>query len=220
MVPVVVSENAEYNSYVTFYVWNGNTTYPEEILYEKKIFLRDIPSNFYYPIDFETPLQVDGPFFVGYKINYVDINNDNISDDEFAVSIAVNRNYPSGVNTMYVQTNGVWATATEKFGIKTSSGIKPVTCLVDIESFKTKNNIEIYPNPATDVLYINTGILESNKLIHIQLIDQTGKVVDSFDKTSSLDEISLDISQYPQGLYFVNMLIDQDRVTQKILITK
>ncbi|MBN2779139.1 MAG: PKD domain-containing protein [Bacteroidales bacterium] len=220
IVPVVLSENAEYNSYVTFYVWNGNTTYPEEILFEKEVFLRDIPSNFYYPIDFETPLQVDGPFFVGYKINYVDINNDNVSDDEFAVSIAVNRNYAGGVNTLYVQTNGVWATATEKFGIKTSSGIKPVTCLVDIESFKTQNNIEIYPNPAIDLLYINTGFLESDKLIHIQLIDQTGRIVDSFDKTSSADEISIDITQYPQGLYFVNMIIDQERVTQKILITK
>jgi PKD repeat protein len=220
IVPVVVSEPGEYNSYVTFYIWNGNTIYPEEVLYEKQMFLRDIPSNFNYPIDLESPVLVDGPFFVGYKINYVDTDDDGISNDEFAVSIAQNRNYPSGINTLYVQTNSEWSTATAKFGIKTSSAIKPVTCIVDVESFDAENNIEIYPNPANDIISINTGDVKSGTEILIQIIDQTGRVILSETKFAGSSEISFDINSYPTGLYFINMIIDNNQVTKKILVTR
>ncbi|MDD2634750.1 MAG: PKD domain-containing protein [Bacteroidales bacterium] len=220
IIPVVASEHGNYNSYVTFYVWNGNTLYPEEVLYEEKIFLRDIPSNFYYPINFPSPILVEGPFFAGYKINYVDTDGDGISDDEFAVSIAVNRTHPGAKNSLFVQTNGVWNTATEKFGIRTSSGIKAVSCIVDLEEFETENNIEIYPNPATDYIHINTGNLDYGKNIHIQLINQTGKIILSYNTKTGYDEINININDYTPGLYFVNMIIGQNKVTKKILINR
>lgn len=220
IIPVTVSEHGAYNSKVTFYVWNGNTTYPEEVLYEKEVFLRNIPSNFYFPIDFENPITVEGPFFVGYKINYVDTDGDGISDDEFAVSIAVNRTYSSAKNTLYVQTNGVWNTATEKFGVKTSSAIKAVTCLVDLQEFEKDNNIEIYPNPAAENIYINTGNIEPGKNIHLQLIDQTGKILLSYDTKADYDNISININSYPPGLYLVNMIVGQNKITKKILINR
>ncbi|MDD4149469.1 MAG: PKD domain-containing protein [Bacteroidales bacterium] len=220
IIPVTVSENARYDSKVTFYVWNGNTMYPTEILYEKDIFLRDIPSNFHYSLDFETPVVVEGPFFVGYKINYVDTDGDGISDDEFAVSIALNRTYSSAINTLYVQTNNVWNTAFERFGIKTSSAIKPVTCLVDVETFESENNIEIYPNPASNSIYISTGDLEYGKDVHYQLIDQTGRIILSHETKTGFEEININISSYPTGLYFVNMIIGNNKVTKKILINR
>ncbi|PLX07209.1 MAG: hypothetical protein C0596_11875 [Marinilabiliales bacterium] len=220
IIPVVEYENGGYNSEVTFYIWDGNTTYPEEVLYEQDFYLRDIPSNFNYPINFTTPIIVDGPFFVGYKINYVDTNSDGVSDDIFRVSIAHDRDYTSGVNTLYVQTNGTWATATERFGIKTSSAITPVTCLVDIEDFQTENNIEIYPNPASNIININTGDLITGQEIHIQIFDQTGKLLISDKNLTGTDIISYDISDLPSGLYFVNMIVNENKVTQKVLVTK
>ncbi|MDD2387211.1 MAG: PKD domain-containing protein [Bacteroidales bacterium] len=220
IIPVTVSEHGSYNSKVTFYVWKGNTTYPEEVLYEKDVFLRNIPSNFYFPIDFQTPIAVEGPFFAGYKINYVDTDGDGISDDEFAVSIAVNRTYASAKNTLFVQTNGVWNTATEKFGVKTSSAIKAVTCLVDLEEFEIDNNIEIYPNPAADYIYINTGNLDCGKDIHLQFIDQTGRIILSYDTKAGYNDISININSYPPGLYFVNMIVGHNKITKKILINR
>lgn len=220
IVPVVVSEPAEYYSKVTFYVWDGNTTYPETVLWEQDIYLRDIPSNFNYPIDFQTPVVVDGPFFVGYKINYVDTNSDGVSDDEFAVSIAVDRSYASGTNSLYVQTNGTWATATARFGVKTSSAITPVTCLVDIESFELDKKIEIYPNPATDIININTGEIEIGKEIQIQIFDQLGRLILSDTKIAGNNAITYNIRDYNAGLYFINMIIDDNKVTKKVLFTR
>jgi len=218
LVPVVTSEYGEYNSYVTFYVWDGSTTYPEEVLFEKRIFLRDIPDNFVFPIELSTPIVVNGPFFIGYKINYVDTNGDDISDDNFVVSIAPDRG--TGINTLYVQTNSTWNTATEKFGVVTSSAISAEACIVDIEDFETENNIEIYPNPANNIININTGDITFGTEIQIQIFDQTGKLLIYDNQTSGINKISYDISNFPVGLYFVNMIVENDKVTKKILVTR
>ncbi len=220
IVPVVESEYGDYNSYVTFYIWEGSTTYPENIIAQKKLFLRDIPGNFNNVVEFDSPVEVDGPFFAGFRINYVDHNEDDVSEDLFAVSIVNNRNYPSGVNTLYVESNSEWSTATSKFGLKTSSAIRPVTCIVDINEFEVDNNIDIYPNPASDIIYIQTGELESGKNIEMQLIDITGRVIMTDEFESGSEDISVNVNEYPQGLYFVALNIDGNRVTRRIMLAR
>jgi len=220
IMPVVESEAGDYNSYVTFYIWDGNTTYPETVLAQKKYFLRDIPSNFSNVVEFDTPVQVDGPFFAGYRINYVDNNSDGISEDRFTVSIVQDRNYVSGTNSLYVEINSVWYTCTAKFGVKTSSAIRPVTCIVDINEFEVENNIDIYPNPASEVIYIQTGELESGKQIDMQLIDITGRVVLTRTIESSDEDISVNVQDFPQGLYFVALNIDNNRVTRRVMLAR
>lgn len=220
IVPVVTSENGDYNSYVTFYIWDGNTTYPEHILAEKKLFIRDIPANFNNVIEFSSPVEVEGPFFAGYRINYVDHDNNGESEDKFAISIAQNRNYPSGINTLYVEANSIWSSATAKFGIKTSSAMRPVTCIVDITEFETKNNIDIYPNPASDVIYIQTGKIKSGQNIQMQLFDLTGRLVLTQEFVAGYEDISVNVQDFPQGLYLVNLNIDNNRVTRRVMITK
>jgi PKD repeat protein len=220
IVPVVESEYGDYNSYVTFYIWEGSTTYPENIIAQKKLFLRDISGNFNNVVEFDSPVEVDGPFFAGFRINYVDHNEDGVSEDLFAVSIVNNRNYPSGVNTLYVESNSEWSTATTKFGLKTSSAIRPVTCIVDINEFEVDNNIDIYPNPASDIIYIQTGELESGKNIEMQLIDITGRVIMTDEFESGSEDISINVNEYPQGLYFVALNIEGNRVTRRIMLAR
>ncbi|HOZ30489.1 MAG TPA: T9SS type A sorting domain-containing protein, partial [Bacteroidales bacterium] len=220
VVPVVHCEYGEYNSYVTFYIWEGNTTYPENILAEKKVLLRDIPANFNNVFVFDTPVEVEGPFFVGYKINYVDTNSDGVSEDKFTVSIVENRNYPSAVNTLYVEANSVWSTATSKFGIKTSSAIRPVTCIVDINEFEIENEMEIYPNPASDYVKIHTGKLNPGTNIETQIIDITGRIVLTEEYQAGYDDISINVNELPQGLYLINLNIGNNRITHRIMIIR
>jgi len=61
-----------------------------------------------------------------------------------------------------------------------------------------KENISIYPNPVTDVLYITGSTKESI----VQFISVTGAVV--YQKTISRNS-SLDVSHLPAGLYFVKI---------------
>jgi PKD repeat protein len=220
IIPVHKAESGTWNSKVTFYVWDGNSIYPEsdKILFQKDVYIRNIDENYYNYIEFENPIEVEGPFFVGYRINYVDVSGNGISDDRFVVSVASNRNYWGAVNTLYVEQGGEWQTAHEKFNVRTSTAIMPVTCIVDITEFEVENNISVYPNPASSFIKINQGDLSPGTVLNVQLIDITGKIVFSKDTFTGYDEISINTQDYPNGLYFVNLMFDDKRVTKKLMI--
>ena len=63
------------------------------------------------------------------------------------------------------------------------------------------SEIQVYPNPATDVLTIDLGAV--TQTIQIQFIDAVGRVV----KTESIsgDQNQLDISDLNQGMYFISL---------------
>ncbi|MDR2011273.1 MAG: PKD domain-containing protein [Bacteroidales bacterium] len=208
------------NSYIMFYVWDGNSQYPGEILGEKKVLLKDIRQNFYGTIAFDNPIDVNGPFFVGYSLNYASGANTSANNDEFAINVAYNRGV-NGTNTLYVMGNdSIWKTSTVEFGYSTSSTIAPRSCLVESGSFEIDNNIEIYPNPATEKIFINTGDLAHGKNVLIQLIDMTGRVISTEKMQVNGQNIEINVNQYPEGLYFINMIVGQHKVSEKILITK
>ena len=220
IVPVYKADNGTWNSKITFFVWDGNTTYPEadNVLYQKDVLIRNINANFYNLFEFENPITIEGPFFIGYRINYVDTNDDGISDDRFVVSVAQNRNYWGAENTLYVEHNNTWLSAPAKFGIHTSTGIRPVTCIVDVSEFEIKHNISLYPNPASSYVNINPGELSYGTNVSIQMIDMTGRIVYSEIIKTTYDEISINTSTLPEGLYFVSLVFDNDRITKKLMI--
>lgn len=217
IVPVFKSQANTYNSYVTFYIWDGNSTYPDSVLAEKKVYLRNIPENYNYVVEFDEPVEVDGPFFAGYKINYSGTNS-NGDGDWFVVSVAPNRN-ESGSNTLYVNSNDTWTTAYEKFGIRTSTAIRPVTCIVDIEDYATEHEISIFPNPASNMITIDLGTVENGKDTPVEIYDMLGRKV-YMQNHSSDGQMTLDVSDYSEGLYFVRMNIDGHNVTEKVLIAR
>ncbi len=84
----------------------------------------------------------------------------------------------------------------------TSTGIKT---LQDI-------GVQLFPNPATDVLHIN---LNNNGLNKISIINILGtEVLNTHIYTSE----KLDLSKYSKGIYFVSIENAQGKTTQKVLI--
>lgn len=220
IVPVVKAKAAEYYSKITFFIWKGNTTYPDSILWQKDVYIRNLSENFHNLIEINPPLEIDGPFFAGYKLNYYDTNNDGVYDDEeVAISIVQDRNYPSGINTLYVQSNNVWTTATAKFGIKTSSAIRVATCIVDIEEIKLRENLAIYPNPASEFININLGENLYAAEMTVRIFDLTGKMLKKFDLKNITEEIQINTSDLKSGLYLLMMDIDGKRITQRVMIS-
>ncbi|MBO7651116.1 MAG: PKD domain-containing protein [Bacteroidales bacterium] len=218
IVPVYKSNANSYSSYVTFYIWDGNTQFPETVLAEKRVNLRDIPENYNYSVEFDDPVQVNGPFFAGYKINYSGTNS-NGTGDWFVVSVAPNRS-GSGSNTLYVKTDDAWYTAYEKFAIRTSTAIRPVSCITDIEDYAAEHEISIYPNPASSIVNIDLGSVEYGKDITVDIYDMLGRNVASQNHNSSEGSIELNVSSFSEGLYFVRMNIDGHNVTEKVLISR
>ena len=86
----------------------------------------------------------------------------------------------------------------EDVGIKTS-----------ISEIAESMPIHIYPNPASGSISISC---EDNDASMIEIIDRLGRVVYK-DKTSVCEELSIDISGYTPGLYFVRLVEDSGKVT-------
>ncbi len=80
-----------------------------------------------------------------------------------------------------------------------------------VDVFLSDNEISLYPNPTQDVFEIRGPI--SNYNIHI--IDVLGNIYQSF--TSGSDELDIDISNLPSGIYFINI---QSNTTSDVLLKK
>ena len=63
--------------------------------------------------------------------------------------------------------------------------------------------IQVYPNPATDLLTISVGNDTQCKPLNVTAIDVMGQVV--FTETLSASEMSLDVSHLLSGIYFIQM---------------
>ena len=71
-----------------------------------------------------------------------------------------------------------------------------------------ENRISIFPNPASSTISINCDI---NNTSQIEIIDRLGRVIYR-DKSRECEELSIDISGYIPGLYFVRLIDDSGKV--------
>jgi PKD repeat protein len=220
IVPVNNSVYGAYESYVKFYVWEGSTEYPDSILAEKKVYIRDMPENFNSYIEFDSPVLVNGPFYVGFKLNYPDENYDGISDDYFVVSVAPNRGPTESQNTMYVKRGSTWYTSVEYFNIATSLAIKPVACLVNIDEFDLSKDVHTYPNPTDGLMTVKLGDEYFGQAIDVSVFDLTGRKVYLQTVRTSDSEFALDFTDQTSGIYFINIQIGNEMITKKISVIR
>ena len=220
IVPVNNSVYGAYDSYVTFYVWDGSTEYPDSILAQKKVYIRNMPENFNSVVEFDSPVLVDGPFFVGFKLNYPDENGDGVSDDYFVVSVAGNRGPVESQNTMYVNKTSTWYSSVEYFNIATSLAIKPVACLVDISEFDIKNQVYTYPNPTSDYLTVELGEQYFDEDVEISIFDLTGRQLSVDVLRYSNAEYRVDFTNQVSGIYFIHVRVGDETMSKKISVVK
>ena len=70
-------------------------------------------------------------------------------------------------------------------------------------SEKAETMIQVYPNPAKDLLTISVGDAIQSKPLSVSIVDVMGRVV--FAETVSATEMSLDFSHVLSGVYFIQM---------------
>ncbi len=73
--------------------------------------------------------------------------------------------------------------------------------------------VKIYPNPAKDILNIET---ETNDFSQTKLIDQNGRIVMTWDKLPN----NINVSSFPQGNYYLQINTPQGKVNKKIIIVR
>jgi hypothetical protein len=85
------------------------------------------------------------------------------------------------------------------------------------ENLMPENSVQIYPNPASQFLNIDMDVnLDSE--IKIEVSDISGRVIHNHSKLDCSNHYMIDVSNYPKGIYFVNILSNKNSLTRKIVI--
>ncbi|MDD3687371.1 MAG: PKD domain-containing protein [Bacteroidales bacterium] len=211
IVPVISVGHISNSSYIRFLTWDGADNKPTTILSDQKVYLRDLRDNYLQVIMFDEPLEVDGPFYLGYSINYAD-------GDEFVVGMAPNRGH-GGTNTLFVYKDGNWQSSSTAYNVSTSSGIRPMTCLVGIEDETIEENTGVYPNPASDRLYVVNN-LNFDHGDFVEIFDRTGKTVKMQMAEPGETEIELNTEDIAPGVYYARIFTKGKLITEKISIIR
>jgi PKD repeat protein len=79
------------------------------------------------------------------------------------------------------------------------------------------NNIKIYPNPTNDILNIELNLDKKSK-VQFQIFDAVGKLVlTTSNQSFNTQSTTLDLSNLPLGIYFLQVRIDENVVTKKVV---
>jgi hypothetical protein len=85
---------------------------------------------------------------------------------------------------------------------------------VGLENTYKPLDISIYPNPASDNIFIRTN--DSEKFSKVQLLDLNGKVVVEINEENSFQKI--DTKNLPSGMYIIRVLGSQSVHTSKVIV--
>ena len=80
-------------------------------------------------------------------------------------------------------------------------------------------NIQVYPNPTSDQLFVNID-LPLSKDTEIQLFNLDGKVLLNNSIAASQNQIELNVSSFASGIYILKITIDNEIVTKRVTVSR
>jgi hypothetical protein len=91
--------------------------------------------------------------------------------------------------------------------------LDPAVALLNTETNHFENDITLYPNPATDILYIDNASSEEISDISIYAIN--GALIKSIKPTTAIESIA--VSEMQSGIYFVKIVINNTVLNYKFI---
>jgi len=96
---------------------------------------------------------------------------------------------------------------------------KLLTGGIGIEDVNALNGINVYPNPASENIYVNID-MENENIVKVQVSDLLGHIVYRNDTHNSSDQLMISTGNWNSGLYFVSIQTGNQVVTRKILLNR
>lgn len=197
---------------VIFTVWNENGSLPDSVLRAKNVNVSSIATNLVNLVMFNSPVPVDGIFYIGYQISYS-------FADTVVISMANDRG-PGGNNTLYCRKDGIWQSATDLFNVSTSSGMRVLGCVTDIQVIEMGEiTALIYPNPSSDIFTIDFSTTDIRQF-EMKVFDITGKLIDLKPTQNDLGVYEINLGDQQNGLYFLQMIINGHNITKRVSLIK
>ncbi len=181
-------------------VWDNNNGIPGNIIYEQDTQITNYSNNSndnYVDYILEAPFILTDTFFIGFRQNHENFMN-----------LGFDKNYDNSTKTFY--SFGNWEQSTNKGSIM----IRPVfgdRLKINVpELTKQENIVEIYPNPTTNKLNI-----KSTDSYILKIYNQIGSLIEIVENKNIID-----VSNYSEGLYFLNFNTNNTSITKKLIIKK
>jgi len=175
----------------------GHLVFKEQFTWEA-----DYNNNYYWTVDYYESYFYDNLYNMTYKSNS---NSDNFfyTFDENGFPNTFNSEpveYEMQDSNKIIITYYLWGKQYDFYKTYTYFYRKysPPTEFIE----KPVNETEIFPNPAINFIYIqNTGNL--NLLQFIRIFDASGNIIRTINSTNFGENMKIDISDLPEGIYFV-----------------
>ncbi len=199
------SLNLDY--YFKLMVWNDNNGVPGSVLFEDEADLRpDFPSSFpgfvrYY---FTEPVSVEDYFYVGWR-----------QYNQYMLNVGLDLNNLPSPHVMFYNYQGIWEESSAPGVILLRPFLYDETLAIAESDFESES-LFIYPNPASDHLYIRIADEIDKSGLLLDLYDSSGRLV----KRQVLQDGHLDVSQLPGGMYFLKLFTPGKIYHAKVLLNK
>ncbi|MEI6765923.1 MAG: T9SS type A sorting domain-containing protein [Bacteroidota bacterium] len=126
--------------------------------------------------------------------------------------------FTNGMNFFYTPTGG-WTQS----GIQTARFIRPYFSMGDgsigINEGIREKGLAVYPNPSNGIFTVSlpasSGISAS-----VKVFETTGRLIETLTVPCSGQNATIDLSAYPEGLYFIQLQSEGINSTQKVMISR
>jgi len=113
-------------------------------------------------------------------------------------------------NRSFTLVSGAWEPAAYDFHFRLITNGGGVG--IGDNSSKELESILVFPNPATDILYIDS----KNEILSLNVVNTTGQII--YSVHSNLQKTQLDINRLQAGIYFVQVETENGISIQKIIV--
>jgi len=81
------------------------------------------------------------------------------------------------------------------------------------------HQITVYPNPTCSKIYVSTEGKDFEKEFSIKIIDHQGRVIKNRERTSIHDDLLIDLSSHPNGVYIIKATGHKATFQKKVIKT-
>jgi len=119
----------------------------------------------------------------------------------------------------YIAINNFFKASDGTIYAATDRGVFKLDITTDVEPINGNDNlINIYPNPASDL--INICYQNSENIKSIKIINQLGEIVYDNDVIASGNYIQISTKEFASGIYYCLMKMEDRTVSQKFVIVR
>jgi hypothetical protein len=146
-----------------------------------------------------------------------------VADSDYVTVLAVPANAKTGLTIMRIRSRAAGNSndstdACTSFGSgETEDYFIGVNYPVGIKQVQSKETLIVYPNPASNTLFVVGNFIENEK-VRIQLFSIEGKLATEIEESFQGKSIPVDISNLNRGIYFLQVLANGFISGKKVVI--